>query len=255
MAADSSRKKIHWHAGWQSRLFHAVLTPFYLLFKAVFKRQVIMIVCMMKDDRDREVSRFRNTYDYVRCRTMGLAAELVKEGRVEGAVAEAGVFRGEFARRVSAELPDRDIYLYDTFGGFSPEQVQHDLAKGLTSSSIIDSVGNFQDTNVEEVLNNMPDRSRCRVRKGFFPDSVEAEDRDLKFAFVSLDLDLYEPILEGLRFFYPRLSPGGYIFVHDYNSPILEGVRLAVEEFEKENGLVCKTPLPDAAGTLIITKR
>ena len=37
-----------------------------------------------------------------------------------------------------------------------------------------------------------------------------------KFAFVSLDTDLYKPTLAGLEFFWPRMSKGGFIFIHDF---------------------------------------
>ena len=36
---------------------------------------------------------------------------------------------------------------------------------------------------------------------------------------VMLDVDLYRPALEVLRFFYPRMVRGGYFFMHDFNSP------------------------------------
>ena len=47
----------------------------------------------------------------------------------------------------------------------------------------------------------------CLFKKGYFPESAHGIDE--KFAFVSLDLDLYKPTLEGLRFFYPKMIKGG----------------------------------------------
>ena len=75
---------------------------------------------------------------------------------------------------------------------------------------------------------------RVVVHQGFFPATAEGvEDR---FAFVSLDVDLHDPTAAGLEFFFPRLSPGGFIFVHDYNNGRYNGVRQAVEDF------VARTP-------------
>ena len=34
-----------------------------------------------------------------------------------------------------------------------------------------------------------------------------------------LDVDIYVPTVAAREFFYPRLSSGGYLFVHDYDSP------------------------------------
>jgi O-methyltransferase len=84
-----------------------------------------------------------------------------------------------------------------------------------------------------------------------FPDSLGGfEDR---FAFVSLDVDLYEPTLAGLRYFYPRLSLGGFIFIHDYNNRRYMGVRQAVADFLGESHAPA-LPLPDFAGTLVVLR-
>ena len=70
---------------------------------------------------------------------------------------------------------------------------------------------------------------------------------------VSLDVDLYDPTLAGLRWFYPRLNAGGYIFVHDYNNVRYLGVKRAVDTFLKEERACC-FPLPDFAGSVIIAR-
>lgn len=55
------------------------------------------------------------------------------------------------------------------------------------------------------------------VKKGWFPESASDCEED-SFCFVSLDTDLFEPIYQGLLWFYPRITPGGYIMIHDYNN-------------------------------------
>jgi len=64
---------------------------------------------------------------------------------------------------------------------------------------------------------------------------------------------LYEPIYNGLHFFYPRLNKGGYIFVHDFNNDEYLGARDAVRQFSKEMS-IGYTLIADAGGTAIITK-
>jgi O-methyltransferase len=88
-------------------------------------------------------------------------------------------------------------------------------------------------------------------KKGIFPET--AKDVNDKFCFVSLDVDLYEPTKEGLKFFYPLLSPGGVIMVHDFNNLNYKGVREAVLEFCREKG-ISYVPIPDIGGTVIIIK-
>ncbi|MBD3243830.1 MAG: methyltransferase, partial [Chitinivibrionales bacterium] len=109
----------------------------------------------------------------------------------------------------------------------------------------------FADTSVDLVLAKMPYRDKCIVRQGSFPGT--AADVDDTFCFVSLDADLYEPTIEGLRFFYPRLSPGGQIFVHDFSGPGYGGVRAGVEEFcsKKQVGFA---HMGDAGGSVVIAK-
>ena len=109
----------------------------------------------------------------------------------------------------------------------------------------------FSATNIELVLSKIQNKHNCIVKKGFFPDT--AIDVDDKFCFVNLDADLYQPIYEGLRFFYPKLEKGGYIFVHDFNNAEYRGAREAVLKFCREERLGY-TPIPDNGGTAIISK-
>lgn len=97
----------------------------------------------------------------------------------------------------------------------------------------------------------MPYPEKCKVVQGFFPDSAGAID-DI-FAFVSIDTDLYEPVLKGLQFFFPKMVKGGYIFVHDFNNDGYKGARKGVEDFCSENN-VGYVPIPDLGGSVVIVK-
>ena len=91
--------------------------------------------------------------------------------------------------------------------------------------------------------------NNCIVCKGYFP--ATTKDIEDKFAFVSIDTDLYEPILAGLQYFYPRLNSGGYIFIHDYNNEGYKGARQAVLEYCKQHQIVF-VPIPDLGGSVVI---
>jgi O-methyltransferase len=78
--------------------------------------------------------------------------------------------------------------------------------------------------------------------------------REDKFAFVSIDCDIYEPIREGLKFFWPRTVPGGMIFIHDYSSGYWPGATRAVDEFCQANR-VRGMLLPDFAGSYVLVKQ
>lgn len=147
---------------------------------------------------------------------------------LEGSVAELGVYRGDFARYINESFAHKKLYLFDTFEGFTHSDVAKDgtMAQGLGER-------HFANTSVEYVLSKMPHPKQCVVKKGWFPQSAQGLE-DEKFCFVNLDCDLYEPILAGLRFFYPRINHGGIILVHEYFSQGYVGVKEAVEEFLTE---------------------
>jgi len=64
--------------------------------------------------------------------------------------------------------------------------------------------------------------------RGLFP-STAGPVESKKFSFVHLDVDLYESTRDSLKFFYPRLSPGGILISHDFVSS--DGVDAAFREF------------------------
>ena len=111
----------------------------------------------------------------------------------------------------------------------------------------------FLDTNVDYVLGRMPFREKCIVKKGFFPETFDLDSNE-KFVFVSLDMDLYQPILDGLRVFYPRLAKGGFMMIHDYNNLGYPRCKEAVDLFCKESGAIV-VPLTDFLGSALIVKQ
>jgi O-methyltransferase len=215
-----------------------------LLGKALQKKKIFVNSSLDFLQRKRDID--KNYFDYIRLSTLELISYEIRKNKINGNTAELGVYKGKFARYINQFFPDRSLYLLDTFEGFDQRDVkkeqQHQYSTGAQD---------FSGTSVESVLKLMPHRDKCIIVKGYFPES--AKDVNDSFAFVSLDADLYEPIYNGLKFFYPKLSKGGYIFIHDFNNDEYKGARQAVEQFcsEQQIGFV---PLPDSGGSAIITK-
>jgi O-methyltransferase len=162
--------------------------------------------------------------DYFRYSTMGLAVQRVIDDDIGGALAEVGVWRGEVSRFLHALAPDRHIYLFDTFEGFPSRDLDPDRPVDMR----------FRDTSAAAVARHVGADPNVRVRPGRVPETFAGLE-DERFAFVLLDLDLYGPTLASLRFFYPRLSPAGYLIVHDYNNPESDwGCKRALDEFTSE---------------------
>jgi len=186
--------------------------------------------------------------DAARENAMFMMSETVYKNGVAGNVAELGVYRGKFAKEINRYFSDRRLYLFDTFEGFPERDVNFDDEKGFSHHK----ASYLKVTAPEDVMGVMPNPERCVIKKGYFPESLQGLE-DI-FCFVSLDPDLYKPILEGLRYFYPRLEKGGFIMVHDYFNPFFSGVAGAVKDFEAETGLTLpKIPIGDLM-SIAITK-
>ena len=216
----------------------------FVLGKYLQKNKVIVSSSLVYLERDRDID--RNYFDYIRLSSLELVSHEINRRGIKGHVAELGVYKGKFARYINHYFKDRTFYLFDTFAGFDQRDVNLEKDRGLTSGT-----QDFSDTSVEAVMESMPYPEKCRPVQGFFPDS--AKDLQEAFVFVSIDTDLYEPVYNGLRYFYPILVKGGYIFIHDFNNDHYKGARKAVEQFcgEMQINFV---PLPDLAGTAIIAK-
>ena len=190
--------------------------------------------------------------DYFRYRTFEFVAEELIRKKVEGELAELGVFRGLFSAVINYRFPERKLYLFDTFEGFDKEEARREYKLGRCDLNFIDL---HKDTSVKQMMSNIPFPEKIKICKGFFPESLTEEAKKEKYAFVSIDVDFEESTYEGLKFFYPRLSEGGYIFVHDYNTYFLDGIKVAIDRYEHYLGKRLKTvPIADRAGTLIIVK-
>lgn len=181
----------------------------------------------------------------VRVGQLRLCLDRIKEKDIQGSCAEVGVYKGDFAKYINFYMPDRKLYLFDTFEGFG-KQNQIDIEQFSNLNE------RFLDTSVDEVLEKMPYKNQIEIKKGYFPTTAKGiEDR---FVFVSLDADLYAPIKAGLDFFYDKMVRGGYIFVHDYGTYVYPGVKKAVDEF-CEKYKITVIPFMDRCLSAIIVKQ
>lgn len=196
---------------------------------------------------------FFDVKDGTRIGILQLLAKEIEEQKIAGEIAELGVFQGDFSKYLNRLFPNRTLNLFDTFEGFDSKDISVDIKNDLATKRDIDTAERLRDTSVDLVLSKMKNPERVKVYKGYFPDTIPAESKT--FALVSIDVDLYAPALEGLKYFYPRLASGGYIMLHDYNDiSYAKSIHKAVEEFEMEFGRISKLPIPDEHGSLVIAK-
>lgn len=137
-----------------------------------------------------------------------------------GARTECGVYRGATAlllchawRSRQADFKGNDLYLIDSFSGTSASGA-HDLipvrnAAGVTQMEPFFPAGKT-DTTPELVRGFFSDFPDVRICAGWIPQVFSTlPERD--WAFVHLDVTLFEPTLAALEYFYPRLNKGGAI--------------------------------------------
>ena len=191
-----------------------------------------------------------NDRDLVRMLFLVGSISSLQAGKVLGAFAELGVWRGNSAKIMTRLAPDRRLYLLDTFCGFEAGDVTtRDGTIGTTAAT----APHFLNTSVEQVRCFLGPSPQHRFIVGRFPDTATQIPAEERFAFAQLDCDLYAPIRAGLDFFYPRLSPGGLMVVHDYASGRWPGVKQAVDTFlaDKPESLIL---IPDTSGTAVFAR-
>jgi O-methyltransferase len=137
--------------------------------------------------------------------------------KIPGDMAEFGVGSGASAMMIASRSPGRILHLFDTFEGIpKPTEADSPRFKEHQYRCSIEDVQQYLK------IDNL------RYHKGLFPGTT-AGMAQTRFAFVHLDVDLYESTKAGLEWFYPRLNRGGILICHDHDTAA--GVNRAFEEF------------------------
>lgn len=166
-------------------------------------------------------------------------SEDFEDESISGSCAEVGVFRGENAGQINKYFPRRRLHLYDTFEGFSPNDIVIEQKFGRKDAK----AGQFSDTSVEVVMERMEHPEKVIIHKGYFPDTAKGLDEE--FCFVRIDLDLYAPTEAALELFTPLMGRGGVILVHDYFGTQYPGIKKVVREFLLRHRNLYKIPIGD----------
>ncbi len=161
-------------------------------------------------------------------------------------IAEGGVFQGDFAGEINRVFPTIPFHLFDTFSGFDERDIAIEKLEGYSQQES----GHFQITSEDIVLSKFTNPDMAIIHKGFFPETTKGLPEE-KYLFVSLDFDLYQPTLEGLRYFVPKMVQGGCILVDDYFGVGYKGIKEAVKHFEQEYKVLKKGPIGDHSGIAI----
>ena len=170
----------------------------------------------------------------------------------KGNVAECGCWRGLSSYQIAHNLKKMNFQqrfvIFDSFEGLSEFQ-EEDGKKALTIKE--EARRTEFACALARVQNNLQEFDFIDYKNGWIPDRFN-EMSEEKFSFVHIDVDMYQPILDSLEFFYPRLVPDGIIVLDDYGALGFPGAKKAVDEF------LLKTPdffLPSPSGSAFIMKK
>ncbi len=167
---------------------------------------------------------------------------------------ELGTYQGGTARWIWRLMrPGTKLYCFDTFDGF--DQSDMDIERQFRPNHNWTRTS-FKPTTVDEVrrvilLEEVTDR--LVLVKGKVPDTLD-DFCDLRFRFVHVDMDLYEPTHHAVSWAWPRLEPGGVIIFHDYGSLMaFPGVSRAVDDYFSPLGMK-PVPMGDFWGSAVFIK-
>jgi hypothetical protein len=148
-----------------------------------------------------------------------MATQLLMVPRsVEGCVVECGSYKGGSAANLSliCALCDRQLEICDSFGGL-PEPSDFDKAHTLMDAKEVHTYtqGSWCGTlpEVKENISKYGDISVCHFNAGYFADTLPNFRK--KCVLVFLDVDLVESLKTCLKYLWPLLQGGCYLFTHE----------------------------------------
>ena len=178
---------------------------------------------------------------YKQCRSYILQQMLIQvlDSGLEGNVAECGCWKGHSSYIIATILKRYNFIqkfsIFDSFeGGLSDKQDedmnsrqnlnQNEIAKEKLAFSSMES----------DLHKALKPFNFYDLYKGWIPERFN-EVSSQEFIFVHLDVDLYQPTLDSLDFFYSKLKKNGVIIVDDYGYSQFPGAKKSVDDFLAKN--------------------
>ncbi len=155
--------------------------------------------------------------------------QLAKQALIhEGDTVECGVWHGAASYMIMRRTAgsQRVHHMFDSWEGIS--------APGALDGQYLQDRGkHFLSIEEDVARKNLAEFNHGRFYRGWIPTRF-AEVADRRFCLVHLDVDLYDPTLDTLKFFYPRMNAGGLMICDDSGLVKCPGARKAMEDFFAE---------------------
>jgi O-methyltransferase len=164
--------------------------------------------------------------DRTRCYSLYQLMDQVRG--LDGNVLEVGSWRGGTAGIFTTALPEKTVYLADTFEG---------VVKSSDWEHYKDKA--HDDTSEELVVDFLKDDlsvSNFKILRGIFPEDTGEQIKNEKLAFVYLDLDVYLSTKDAFHFVWDNVVSGGIVAFDDYGMlSACEGISRFVDEIKNDN--------------------
>lgn len=181
-------------------------------------------------------------------------AKYVTEDNIEGDIVECGIAAGgNFAAMMvgNLEYPNNKkiFWGFDSFEGIQLAGKKDTVQAGIgdikhntdVPYELLMKTSGVTSHNKESVINNLKklklyDKLDIRLIEGWVQNTITDDmvKQIGKISILRLDMDIYHPTKHVLEKLYPIISDGGVIIIDDW---ALDGVRIACEEFFKENNI------------------
>jgi O-methyltransferase len=183
--------------------------------------------------------------------------EQVLKDTVPGDLIETGVWRGGACILMRGILKaygetERKVWVADSFEGLPPPNPElYDADSGDRHHTITALAVSLEQVKANFSVYGLLD-TQVEFLKGWFRDTLpRAPIREL--AVIRLDGDMYESTMDGLVNLYPRLSPGGFLIVDDYNA--VRGCKAAVHDYLATLDKTEQPAILDIDGTAVYWQR
>ena len=163
---------------------------------------------------------------------------------VKGCIVEAGCFKGGSTAKFSlaAAKVHRKLVVFDSFAGLPDNTEAHTTT--IFGERPDFSMGKYGGT-LQEVVQNVRRYGKadsCQFIEGWFEQTMpEFSD---SIAAIYLDVDLVSSTKTCLKYLYPRLQPGGFVYSQDAHLPLIIEL-LKDERFWREE---LGSPMPQIEG-------
>lgn len=139
----------------------------------------------------------------------------------KGCVVEAGSFKGGGTTKISiaAKLARREMVIFDSFEGIPENSEDH--GNNIYGGPVAFRKGDYCGP-IDEVQANVARYGEigiCRFVKGFFDSTMPDFKEPVAAAY--LDVDLASSTRTCLKYLWPLLAPGGYLFSQDGQLPLV----------------------------------